>query len=125
MEKRGGGREHVWGVCTMHVCCGTHAPSLSHPPQGAFGYFPTYTLGAMAAVQIFDAASKDIPNLTDDIAAGKFTPLREWLNKKVHALGSLPASGDALLELATGAPLQPELYVQHLTSKYKHIYKLE
>ena len=34
-----------------------------HWYDGAFGYFPTYTLGAMAAAQLFDAASKTIPVL--------------------------------------------------------------
>jgi carboxypeptidase Taq len=34
-----------------------------HWSMGALGYFPTYTLGAMYATQIFIAARKEIPDL--------------------------------------------------------------
>lgn len=54
---------------------------------GLFGYFPTYTLGAMLAVQLFQAARKDLPDLDADLAAGQFAPLKAWLNERVHALG--------------------------------------
>ena len=40
--------------------------------------------GAMYACQIFKAAARDLPTLDEDIAAGKFAPLRTWLNAKVH-----------------------------------------
>ena len=40
--------------------------------------------GAMYACQIYQAAAKDLPTLDEDIAAGKFAPLRTWLNEKVH-----------------------------------------
>lgn len=40
--------------------------------------------GAMYACQIYQAAVKDLPTLDEDIAAGKFAPLRTWLNEKVH-----------------------------------------
>merc|ERR1712187_198490 len=76
-----------------------------HWSMGAIGYFPTYTLGAMSAVQIFEAAKKDLPDLDEEIAAGNFAPLREWLNKKVHALGSLYPTADDLLKVVTGKPL--------------------
>lgn len=79
----------------------------------------------MAAVQLFEAASRKLPTLEDDIAAGRFAPLRMWLNTHVHTLGSLPASGDELLRSATGAVLDPELYTAHLQRKYKQIYALE
>ena len=38
----------------------------------------------MYACQIYQAAAKDLPSLDEDIAAGKFAPLRTWLNEKVH-----------------------------------------
>lgn len=106
------------GICIER---GVSTPLVS---QGAFGYFPTYTLGAIAAVQLFQAASRELPTLEDDIAAGKFAPLRTWLNAHVHVLGSLPASGDELLQRATGPVLDPSLYTTHLQHKYKQIYGL-
>ena len=38
----------------------------------------------MFACQIYKAAANDLPTLDEDIAAGKFAPLREWLNDKIH-----------------------------------------
>merc|ERR1711879_399476 len=65
-----------------------------HWSMGAIGYFPTYPLGAMSAVQIFGTAKKELPGLDDAIAAGNFTSLREWLNTNVHSLGSLYPKAD-------------------------------
>ena len=56
--------------------------------QGALGYFPTYTLGAAFAVQLFRQIEKELPTIHEDIASWKFTAIREWLNEKV-----LPSSG--------------------------------
>lgn len=79
-----------------------------HWSAGLFGYFPTYSLGAMYACQIFQAAEKELPGLADDIAAGRFSRLREWLREKIHAVGSLHTSGDELMRAVTGAPLDPK-----------------
>jgi carboxypeptidase Taq len=95
-----------------------------HWSMGAIGYFPTYTLGAMAAVQIFDAAKRDIPNLDEAIASGDFQPLRSWLNEKVHKLGSLHPKADDLLLAVTGKALDPNEFLKYLEAKYRAIYKL-
>jgi len=95
-----------------------------HWSMGALGYFPTYSLGAMSAVQIFEAAKKDLPTLDEDIANGDFAALRIWLNEKVHSLGSLYPKADDLLEAITGKPLDPDLFLKYLEDKYSDIYKL-
>jgi len=95
-----------------------------HWSAGAIGYFPTYSLGAMMAVQLFDAAKKAMPNLEDDIAAGRFAPLREWLRVAIHSKGSLHPTLDELLISATGEPLRPEVFLAFLKRKYGEIYKL-
>lgn len=95
-----------------------------HWSAGLFGYFPTYTLGAMSAVQIFDTAKKDLPNLESDISEGNFAPLKAWLNEKVHSLGSLYPTADDLLVAVTGEPLDPSIFLDYLKTKYSKIYKL-
>lgn len=95
-----------------------------HWSAGLFGYFPTYTLGAMSAVQIFDAAKKELPTLDADLAAGNFAPLRKWLNEKVHSVGSLHPTADDLLEAVTGKPLDPQIFLNYLKAKYTTLYKL-
>jgi carboxypeptidase Taq len=85
--------------------------------DGAWGYFPTYTLGAMTAAQLFDAARRAHPEIPEAIARGDFTPLLGWLREKVHSKGSL-LSTDDLLRQATGRPLDPAIFKQHLRSRY-------
>jgi carboxypeptidase Taq len=88
-----------------------------HWPSGSFGYFPTYTLGAMAAAQFYRAAHRDMPDLEDDIAAGKLAPLVSWLRTHVHGQGSCRPA-DELLSRATGEPLNPEIFLEHLHARY-------
>ncbi len=88
-----------------------------HWPSGAFGYFPTYTLGALAAAQLFRAARAAEPALPDCLAQGDFGPLRTWLRANVHALGSLLGTDDLLIR-ATGAPLGTAAFRAHLEARY-------
>ena len=88
-----------------------------HWYSGAWGYFPTYTLGAMAAAQIFDAALKSQPEMPEAIARGDFSPLMAWLGSHIHGKGSLLSTGE-LLTAATGAPLQAEIFESHLRRRY-------
>lgn len=95
-----------------------------HWSAGLAGYFPTYSLGAMAAVQIFAAAGKELPNLDTDIAEGKFAPLRAWLREKIHAVGSLHPTADDLLEAVTGSRLDPQVFLRYLKEKYSELYRV-
>jgi carboxypeptidase Taq len=88
-----------------------------HWPDGAWGYFPTYTLGALAAAQLFAAARKAIPDLMPSIAAGDFAPLLGWLRANVHGKGSF-ADTDTILTQATGMPLATTAFKAHLESRY-------
>ena len=88
-----------------------------HWYDGAWGYFPTYTLGAIAAAQLFAAAKAAAPDIPGSIAKGDFSPLMGWLGEHVHALGS-SCSGDELLERATGRPLDPAVFKAHLSARY-------
>ena len=88
-----------------------------HWPSGAFGYFPTYTMGAMAAAQLMEAARAALPDLDTRIEAGAFEPLVSWLREKVHHCASLQDS-DALLRNATGAPLETAAFRRHLEKRY-------
>lgn len=96
-----------------------------HWAGGAMGYFPTYTLGAMYATQIYECALASIPGLEDSIAKGEFAPLRLWLNEKIHRVGSFYPSGDELMVAVTGKPLDPQVYLNYLKKKYAAIYKVD
>ena len=88
-----------------------------HWPGGAWGYFPTYTLGAMAAAQLFDAACEAQPDIRPGIARGDFAPLVGWLRANVHTHGSR-IEADALLTQATGRPLSVDAFKQHIQRRY-------
>lgn len=88
-----------------------------HWASGAWGYFPTYTLGAMAAAQLFDAAKRAEPDVLPAIRHGDFGPLRTWLRTQVHAKASL-LEMDELLVAATGRPLQADAFNKHIRARY-------
>jgi carboxypeptidase Taq len=88
-----------------------------HWYDGAFGYFPTYTLGAIAAAQLFDAASKDVPGLPAAIGRGEFKPLVDWLSENVHGKASYLSTRE-LLTAATGRALDPAIFKAHLKARY-------
>ena len=88
-----------------------------HWYDGAFGYFPTYTMGALAAAQLFDAAGRADGDIPAGLARGEFAPLMAWLGRNVHAKGSLLAT-DELLQQATGQVLGTETFKRHLKARY-------
>ncbi|HLI12985.1 MAG TPA: carboxypeptidase M32 [Alphaproteobacteria bacterium] len=88
-----------------------------HWYDGAWGYFPTYTLGAMTAAQLFDAAVRAVPEIPEAIGRGDFGPLLGWLRTHVHAKGSL-LSTEELITAATGRPLDPAVFERHLRRRY-------
>ncbi|MBK3395850.1 MULTISPECIES: carboxypeptidase M32 [Methylobacterium] len=88
-----------------------------HWPGGAWGYFPTYTLGAMMAAQLFDAACTAEPDLRPGLARGDFAPLVGWLRTHVHAKGSA-AGTQEILAAATGRPLDAGVFLDHLRRRY-------
>jgi carboxypeptidase Taq len=88
-----------------------------HWYDGAWGYFPTYTLGAMTAAQLFDAAKRADPEILPAIGRGDFAPRLLWLRATLHGLGSRYTT-DELVERATGRPLDARTYERHLRTRY-------
>ena len=88
-----------------------------HWYDGAFGYFPSYTLGAMAAAQLMRAARAAVPGLDAALGRGALAPLMGWLAAHVHGQGSRLGFQD-LLRAATGKPLDPGDFTAHLTARY-------
>ena len=88
-----------------------------HWAVGHFGYFPSYALGAVIAGQLYEALRTERPALDEEIAAGQFGGVMEWLRDNVHAVGArLPVK--ELIKQATGKPLTAAAYLRYLESKY-------
>ena len=88
-----------------------------HWPAGLFGYFPTYTVGAMTAAQLFAAARTALPDLESQIASGQMGPLNAWLTEHVWSKGSLLETRE-LITQGTGAPLGTDAFKRHLKARY-------
>ncbi len=88
-----------------------------HWYDGALGYFPTYTLGALTAAQLFEAALAAVPEIPEALSRGDFTPLLGWLRPNVHALASSLSTRDILIR-ATGRPLEVAPFRTHLERRY-------
>lgn len=88
-----------------------------HWPSGAFGYFPSYTLGALNAAQLFAALRRELPDLDDSLRQGDIAPLRQWLGEKIWSKGSF-LSSQALMTEASGEPTNPAHFIRHIRQRY-------
>ncbi|MDE2666415.1 MAG: carboxypeptidase M32 [Acidobacteriota bacterium] len=92
-----------------------------HWSHGLFGYFPTYSLGNLISVQLYDRAKREIPGIPAAIERGEFSPLLGWLRERVHCHGRkfMPAE---LVRRITGEDLRAAPFVNYLKAKYGEIY---
>jgi carboxypeptidase Taq len=58
-----------------------------HWAESLIGYFPTYTLGNILSVQLFDKARLAIAGLESQIENGEFRELLQCLRSSVHQYG--------------------------------------
>ncbi len=94
-----------------------------HWAGGMIGYFPTYSLGNLVSVQLWEKILEDIPALPAHIRQGNFEPLLTWLHDKVHSHGAKYDPQD-MVKRITGSTITPEPYMNYLTKKYSDIYHL-
>ncbi len=88
-----------------------------HWYDGAFGYFPSYTLGAMAAAQIMKVAREQVRGLDSAMGVGDLSALMNWLRTHIHQRGSVMEFHE-LLKSATGKELDPRDFQAHLRARY-------
>jgi len=88
-----------------------------HWPSATFGYFPSYTIGAIAASQLFAVALELHPAIPAELAAGDFTTLRAFAREHVHQHGSRYDTNE-VLERATGRALDADALIAHLRRRY-------
>jgi carboxypeptidase Taq len=88
-----------------------------HWAVGSFGYFPSYVIGAVIAGQLYESLRADRPELDEEIAAGKFSGLFDWLRQNVHSLAASVSTPD-LIRNATGKPLSAAAWLRYIEGKY-------
>jgi len=94
-----------------------------HWSMGAFGYFPTYTLGNLYAAQLLDAMRADLGDVDTLVESGDWAPLLAWLRPRIHERGSV-VSPAQLIEDATGSAPRPEPFLNYIETKYRALYGL-
>jgi carboxypeptidase Taq len=87
-----------------------------HWSGGGFGYFPTYSLGNIVSVQIWEKALSEIPDLHDQFEQGEFGQLHEWLRTRLYSLGRKYTPQETL-ERVVGGPIDAAPYVRYLKDK--------
>jgi len=93
-----------------------------HWGLGMFGYFPTYALGNLVAVQLTETMTDDIPNWRDEIRQGEASAVVNWVNRNVHKKGGLYDTPE-LLQQVTGTGLSSDPYINYIDSKFSELYK--
>jgi carboxypeptidase Taq len=88
-----------------------------HWYDGAWGYFPTYTLGALAAAQLFQALERTVPDIRQQLGRGDFGALFAWLRAHVHGRASLRSTRELIAD-ATGQRLGTAAFKAHLARRY-------
>jgi len=81
-----------------------------------FGYFPTYSLGNVISVQIWERARADMPDLDRALEQGEYRDLRDWLREHLHRHGRKFTPRETL-ERAAGGPIDLAPYIRYLKSK--------
>ena len=88
-----------------------------HWGAALFGYFPTYTLGAMYAAQWFATIRNTHPDLDRQVAAGNLAPVFDWLHEHIWSQGRRWPTAE-LARRATGSALDPSHFRRHLETRY-------
>ena len=92
-----------------------------HWSLGAIGYFPTYALGNLMSVQLFNAAISDIPQISEGLANGQFAPLLSWLRENVHQWGRRKTANQIMMD-ATGTGLSAHPWMDYIRTKFGDLY---
>jgi len=89
----------------------------THWASGLIGYFPTYLLGTVMSVQIWEKAREDMADLEEQVERGEFAGLRDWLGEHVHRHGRKFPPQETLRR-AIGTTIDAKPYLAYLRAKY-------
>jgi carboxypeptidase Taq len=88
-----------------------------HWSHGSIGYFPTYTIGNLAAAQFWEAYRESDPEAEETIRSGNLGRIREWFTTRIYRHGSVQPP-EQLIAAVTGRPLAAEPFLRYLQQKY-------
>lgn len=92
-----------------------------HWSMGAFGYFPTYTLGNILSCQFYDRADSDLGGIDALIRQGRFEPLLDWLQNSIHRHGRSRTAEELTVSI-TGGAISSTNWLDYIRGKYGALY---
>ncbi len=87
-----------------------------HWSGGMFGYFPTYQLGNVLSVQIWERLVSDLADAYELVEQGSFGAIHEWLRAHLYRHGRKFTPAEMTARVA-GGPIDPEPYLRYLADK--------
>lgn len=88
-----------------------------HWSHGSLGYFPTYTIGNLAAAQIWNVYTEFDPDYEKTLRSGNLEKILRWLTEKIYRHGSVYPPTE-LLKMVTGGELNSAHFVRYLERRF-------
>lgn len=92
-----------------------------HWSFGGIGYFPSYTLGKLYAAMEWNVMQKEMPDVSNRIANGDFTPILSWLRTRIHAAGRTELPRE-IIQRVSGRDLTEEDFLAYVGAKARNVY---
>jgi len=87
-----------------------------HWAHGSFGYFPTYTIGNLAAAQIWQTYCQFDSDFKQTLQQGKLDKILQWLTENIYCHGASYPPAE-LLQKVCGEPLNSSYFIEYLNNK--------
>jgi carboxypeptidase Taq len=87
-----------------------------HWAHSSFGYFPTYTIGNLAAAQIWHSYCCYDTDHEKTLLQGDLQKIRQWLTDNIYCHGALYPPAE-LLHKVCGEPLTSRYFIDYLRNK--------
>jgi carboxypeptidase Taq len=92
-----------------------------HWSDMSLGYFPTYALGNVVSVQLWERAEAECGDFDEQFERGEFGQLAEWLRENVHRFGRTHEPRE-LLRRTVGTGMDPEPYLGYLQRELEELF---
>lgn len=88
-----------------------------HWSAGGIGYFPTYALGNVISLQIWEHVRRELPDLDAQLEAGELRELGTWLRERIYRHGRKFTPKETLGRAIGTQELDPQPYLAYLRTK--------
>ena len=88
-----------------------------HWSGGSLGYFPTYALGNVISLQLWQVVRQAIPDLDNRLSGGDLLTLSRWLRDNLYSLGRKLTPKETIERLTGSQAIDPAPYLGYLEAK--------